>query len=174
MTRIDRKALIEFLRQQFAINWMGHHGLPHWARVRANGLMLAKETGANVHVVELFAWFHDSRRVNENVDDGHGRRGAILAAQLRGRFFEASDDEMDLLTHACDYHSEGFQTGSATVLTCWDADRLDLGRVGMDVNPRYLCTAAAKREVNLRRANTRALVWRERFDLRKPDADTAD
>ena len=76
MKLIDRKPLIEFLHKQFAINWMGHHGLPHWARVRANGLMLAKETGANVHVVELFAWFHDSRRVNEYVDDGHGRRGA--------------------------------------------------------------------------------------------------
>ena len=28
--------------------------------------------------------------------------------------------------------------------TCWDADRLDLGRVGIVPNPRYLCTPAAK------------------------------
>jgi uncharacterized protein len=31
-----------------------------------------------------------------------------------------------------------------TVLTCWDADRLDLGRVGIKPNPHRLCTAAAR------------------------------
>ncbi len=167
MTRINRKSLIGYLRNQFAINWMGHHGLPHWARVRANGLMLAKETGANVHVVELFAWFHDSRRVNENVDDGHGKRGAILAAQLKGRFFDATDREMDLLTFACDFHSDSLKSKDATVLTCWDSDRLDLGRVGMTVNPRFLGTDAARREVNLRRSNVRALSWRDGYDRRQ-------
>jgi uncharacterized protein len=35
-----------------------------------------------------------------------------------------------------------------TVQTCWDADRLDLGRVGKHPHPRYLCTPAARdREV---------------------------
>jgi uncharacterized protein len=34
--------------------------------------------------------------------------------------------------------------GNITVQTCWDADRLDLGRVGTTPDPRYLCTAAAK------------------------------
>jgi uncharacterized protein len=52
---IDRRLLIDRLREQFQINWLGHHGIAHWARVRANGLMLARETGANAHVVELFA-----------------------------------------------------------------------------------------------------------------------
>jgi uncharacterized protein len=28
--------------------------------------------------------------------------------------------------------------------TCWDADRLDLGRVVIVLDPRHLCTAAAK------------------------------
>jgi uncharacterized protein len=31
-----------------------------------------------------------------------------------------------------------------TVLTCWDADRLDLGRVGIRPAPRLLCTSAAR------------------------------
>ncbi len=34
--------------------------------------------------------------------------------------------------------------GDITVQTCWDADRLDLGRVGITPNPRWLCTACAK------------------------------
>ena len=144
MTSIDRKPLLRFLRNQFAIDWHGHHGAPHWARVRANGLMLAPLTGANRHVVELFAFFHDACRVNEHVDDGHGARGADLAGRLKGRFFEATDEEMDLLAHACRYHSDGRSRDDATVLTCWDADRLDLGRVGIKPHPKYLCTATAK------------------------------
>jgi hypothetical protein len=29
------------IRNQFALNWRGLHGAPHWARVRQNGLRLA-------------------------------------------------------------------------------------------------------------------------------------
>ena len=144
MSHIDRRALIAHLRTNFKINWHGHHGIPHWARVRVNGLMLAKATGANTHVVELFAFFHDSCRINEYTDDGHGQRGALLATKLQGRFFEATEHEMLLLTQACSKHSDGLSKGDATVQTCWDADRLDLGRVGIEPDAKYLCTAAAK------------------------------
>ena len=75
---INRYVLLRHLRQQFQIDWWGHHGIAHWARVRANGLMLVDQTGANRHVVELFSFFHDSRRFNEHVDDGHGARGALI------------------------------------------------------------------------------------------------
>ena len=76
MTIFNRTDLLAHLRRQLAIDWFGHHCIAHWARVRANGLMLADLTDANRHVVELFAFFHDSRRFNEHVDDGHGARGA--------------------------------------------------------------------------------------------------
>ena len=38
------------------------HGSNHWARVEANGLILAQKTGADLVVVRLFGLFHDSRR----------------------------------------------------------------------------------------------------------------
>jgi uncharacterized protein len=163
MAFIDRKELLAHLQDQFEIEWQGCHGVAHWTRVRANGLMLASETGANVTVVELFALFHDSRRVKDQVDEGHGSRGAVLASELKGRYFEATDSEMDLLKYACDFHSDGLLTGDATVLTCWDADRLDLGRVGITPERRYLCTDAAKRDENFDKAIARALTWRERW-----------
>jgi uncharacterized protein len=169
MDFIDRQGLIRYLREQFQINWFGHHGIAHWARVRANGLMLAQETGANDHVVELFAWFHDARRVGEHEDDGHGSRGAALAQQLNGHFFEATDAEMALLLHACRYHSDGLMTDDVTVMTCWDADRLDLGRVGMVPEPRYLCTKAARRNSSLEKANNRASSWKQRFDATRQE-----
>ena len=79
----DRAALLKHLRQHFAINWHGDHGASHWARVRNNGLMIAAATGANMAVVELFAFFHDSCRVNEFTDHDHGKRGADLAFKLQ-------------------------------------------------------------------------------------------
>ena len=39
----------------------------------------------------------------------------------------------------------GATTGDITVQTCWDADRLDLGRVGVYPEPARLCTDAARR-----------------------------
>ena len=47
-----------------------------WMRVLYNGRMLAKETGANLNVVELFAIIHDCQRDNDSYDLNHGRRAA--------------------------------------------------------------------------------------------------
>jgi len=166
MTLFNRQILIQFLRQQFQIDWWGHHGISHWARVRANGLMLASQTGANRHVVELFAFFHDSRRINEHQDEGHGVSGAQLARHLNGKLFGATDHEMDLLCYACEHHSDGMIQGDPTVLTCWDADRLDLVRVGITPKSRYLCTEAARTDVSMATAARRAKVWRETYDAK--------
>jgi uncharacterized protein len=162
----NRHTLLQHLRQQFKIDWWGQHGIAHWARVRANGLMLANQTGANRHVVELFAFFHDSRRFNEHEDMGHGACGAALAKHLRGKFFDATDHEMELLQYACVHHSDGMTQGDATVITCWDADRLDLGRVGITPKARYLCTEAARKDVFMARANRRAQAWCDVYDAR--------
>lgn len=141
---LKRAVLLRHLRRRFAIDWDGPHGAGHWVRVRKNGLILSKTTGANIKVIELFAFFHDSCRVNESDDPNHGKRGADLAVKLRGEFFEASDSEMDLLIEACGGHSDGDVDADVTVATCWDADRLDLGRVGIYPDPIFLCTDAAK------------------------------
>ncbi len=136
--------LITTIRAQFALDWDGIHGIEHWERVRENGLRLAPITGANPTVVELFAYLHDSRRLDDWEDRGHGARAAVYLQTLRGRFFQISDEELELLIHACRYHSDGLMEGDVTVLTCWDADRLDLGRVGIRPDPKYLCTTAAR------------------------------
>ena len=109
-----------------------------------NGVRFASLTGARLQVVRLFAVFHDSRRINEGHDPGHGRCGAAFAAALRGELFQMSDEDFELLRIACADHTMGKTAGDVTVQTCWDADRLDLGRVGIRPDPSYLCTEAAK------------------------------
>lgn len=138
------RGLVRSVLKRYALPRDAIHGVSHWARVLENGRLLSQVTGANLRVVELFSVFHDSQRVNEGIDDGHGRRGAELARELRGVEYKLSDEEFCLLIHACEFHTEGHLNGDITVQTCWDADRLDLGRVGIIPRPEKLCTAGAK------------------------------
>ena len=138
------KDYIHFLRHHFALDWRGIHGAPHWARVRNNGLLLAKSTGADAQVVEVFAFIHDAERRNDGSDPEHGRRAAILAADINDEFFKLSPPQMYLLMDACEGHSLGGRQADVTVQTCWDADRLDLGRIGIKPLAEKLCTQAAK------------------------------
>lgn len=121
------------------------HGPDHWRRVEANGLGLAPATDADPDVVRLFALFHDSRRVNEGADPDHGARGAAWAAKLRGTLYQFDPPRLALLVEACTFHTGGRRHADPTIATCWDADRLDLGRVGIRPDPAYMSTKSGRR-----------------------------
>jgi uncharacterized protein len=120
------------------------HGPDHWRRVERNALILASQSGAHVSVVRLFALFHDSRRENDDHDPDHGKRGAALAHSWRGKYFDLPDEQYELLHYACTWHTDRHFDDDPTIATCWDADRLDLGRVGITPHPKYLNTNFAK------------------------------
>ena len=149
-------ALIQAIRSRYTLGWDGIHGLAHWGRVLENGVRLAEETGADERVVTLFAVFHDAQRENDSYDAGHGRRGAELAADLRGVAFELDEPRFELLCYACIHHTDGRTDGGLTVQTCWDADRLDLGRVFISPAPDLLGTDAARNPAIMNWANRRS------------------
>jgi uncharacterized protein len=69
---------------------------------------------------------------------------------------------------ACRGHTHERTHPDVTIQTCWDADRLDLGRVGITPHPSRLCTQAAKRSETIKWADGRAsfgvvpkIVWQE-------------
>lgn len=134
----------EYLVETHSLGHDGFHGKDHWLRVLHNAREIAVGTGANLRVLELFAVLHDSRRENENHDPEHGHRAAAHAVALRGKCFDLADDEMALLIEACRFHSDGMTEADSTIQACWDADRLDLGRVGVRPSPRFLCTTYAQ------------------------------
>ena len=148
--------ILHAVLEDYALPWGGDHGVAHWARVLENGLRLAEETGADLEVVRLFAVLHDSRRVNEATDPEHGPRAAEFALSLRGRLFDLPDHEFRLLHRACAGHTHERTHPDVTIQTCWDADRLDLGRVGITPHPSRLCTEAARRPEMIRWADGRA------------------
>ena len=156
---LDLKPLIHRILEDYSLPWHGTHGVGHWARVLENGLRLARQTKANVEVVQLFAIFHDSCRVSDGTDPEHGERGGDLALALRDKWLVLSDEEFELLYEACAGHTDGETEADITIQTCWDADRLDLGRVAVCVDREKLCTKAAKTPEILEWANDRA--WSE-------------
>jgi uncharacterized protein len=110
----------------------------------------------NKSIIELFAVFHDSGRQNEHTDDGHGYRGAELAKKLKGTFFDLEDSDFELLYTACCHHTDIHFHENITVQACWDADRLDLGRVGKIPVIDYFGTAFAKEPDTVAWATKRA------------------
>lgn len=138
--------LLQKIQSIYPLDWDGVHGISHWRRVRINGLAMAEINGANLKVVEYFAFCHDCQRQNEGYDPAHGlRAGGKVRSDLQP-YLDLNKEELELLCYACNLHADGFTEGDITVQTCWDSDRLDLMRVGIMPSKKYLCTAAAKQD----------------------------
>ena len=150
------RELILLIKSTFQLNWRGVHGVSHWARVRINGLLIAQQNDANQRVVELFAFLHDSKREADFNDPEHGERAAEFIKFLPNDLLIVNNQEKELLMLACADHSKGFVDGDVTVRTCWDADRLDLGRGGLRPDTRKLCTNIARQPEFFEKAYQRA------------------
>ena len=112
------------------------HGERRWRAVAYAGLQLLPETPtADPEIVLLFALFHDARRENEFHDPEHGFRGAELARSL--------GFTSETLYVACRDHTDSGPVGDPTIGVCFDADSLNLWRVGIEPGTRYLSTALA-------------------------------
>ncbi len=141
---IDFERLWGEVTSQFRGDPASIHGPRHWKRVEENGLRIASRNGANVSVVRLFAVLHDSCRHDDRFESSHGQRAAEYAADLRGALFHIDDTGFAKLCYACKWHTHGQLSEDATIGACWDADRLDLVRIGIRPDPRFLSTQAAR------------------------------
>lgn len=123
------------------------HGAHHWRLVAVTGAeLLATVPEADPLVVLLFALFHDSQRETDYVDPEHGPRGARLARELVPRSLPNLEPErLEVLCHACEVHTTAPSTDDPTLGTCWDSDRLNLWRVGIEPSTLYLSTEVAKK-----------------------------
>ncbi|TNF46065.1 HD domain-containing protein [bacterium] len=144
MHKILDQELITAATGYYMLPLEGLHGNNHWQRVFENGLRLAASTGADIEIVTLFALMHDLGRQNEGIDSEHGARSAEIARQLRSEHSFLDDTRFQLLHTACANHNLGYTEADITIQTCWDADRLDLGRIGMMPKTQFLCTEAAR------------------------------
>ena len=77
-----------------------------------------------------------------NHDPQHGQRAADFAHGIQGDFFHLKPSQLDTLCFAMQHHSGGEVSTNTTIQTCWDSDRLDLGRVGIKPSAQYLSEEA--------------------------------
>lgn len=128
----------EFAKQGWELDEC--HGMPHWERVERNGLLLATEE-VNTTVVRLFAYLHDKWRIDNWEDLEHGKRASENILKLRSTLLSGlKDEEFEQLRKACELHTVCHRTGDITIDTCFDADRLDLPRVGILPRPSKMAT----------------------------------
>jgi uncharacterized protein len=136
------KLIVEDIRAYVQSNWtLGRvHGVEHWDRVYENGQKLLTPEVHSI-VVELFAYLHDSCRVDDYTDIYHGERAAEWILTLRETYLrDLSNEDMILLCEACRLHTVLHRTGNPTIDACFDADRLDLWRVGIIPDPERMAT----------------------------------
>jgi hypothetical protein len=143
----DLQAVLEKAKEVFKLNPLRtHHGPDHWEQVERNAIKLAKLTpNCDVKVARLFAILHDCMRSNEDEDKDHGERSADYATKLYyDALLDISASQQTKLIHAIRFHNEGLTHEDPTIGVCWDADRLDLPRVGIMPDVNKFSTQAAK------------------------------
>ena len=145
------KKVLKSIFENYQLNLMeGIHGLSHWARVIENGFLLSEYNKANRKVIIAFAFFHNSKRSNEEHDPEEGEKGARMI-----RYYEEeinlSPEEIDLACEACMDFQHIMFNENKDISTCWDSERLDLMRNGIYPNKDKLNTDYAK--------NTGIITW---------------
>jgi uncharacterized protein len=144
---MNEKKLTElrvYAESVFRCNPHSIHGPAHWRNVEDTVIFIASETGADVVVGRLFAIFHDCCRLNDGSDWAHGPRAADLLRRIAGSRFTLDVARLDLLLHAVSHHTDGTISDDPTIGACWDADRLDLGRVGITPDEILMSTQPGK------------------------------
>ena len=137
---IHIKRLREYAIKHSILGDYSVHGVSHWDRVARNAEVLIT-SDVDEQVVKAFAYIHDVERVNESDDLQHGPRAALLVDEIRSSVLGFLNDlEIVQLKEACRLHTLRHKTEDATVNACFDADRLDLGRVGITPNPDKMAT----------------------------------
>lgn len=137
---IHIKRLREYAIKHSILGDYSVHGVSHWDRVARNADILITSDVDDL-VVKAFAYIHDVERVNDSDDLQHGPRAAMLVDEIRSSELSfLNDQEIEQLKEACRLHTLRHRTEDATVNACFDADRLDLGRVGIIPNPDKMAT----------------------------------
>ena len=133
--------VVDQVMSQFVLSHAGDHGVQHWARVRVTGLTIAKKFGFDPAIFELFALFHDSKRVCEGSDPDHGTRGAALAIQFADELRYINAESFDMAVQACRLHTNTTYHPTPQIQACFDSDRLDLMRVGIMPERQFISRA---------------------------------
>ncbi|XOF35194.1 MAG: hypothetical protein ACL93V_07885 [Candidatus Electrothrix sp. YB6] len=137
------KELIQKIKNETTVRPYSLHGYGHWERVAEYARFIAAHEEVNEHILGLFAYFHDCRRLSDGTDPEHGPRAAKYIQTFPKNLLKLEEADIERLMFACRYHTYEVATDDLTIKACWDSDRLDLGRVGIRPDPKRLFTQTA-------------------------------
>lgn len=115
------------------------HGYAHSLRVERNLILLEKHYKFNVSMRE-FAYYHDIARVSDGNDPEHGKRAVEVLRRARQHPNMVGMAAFDKLCFACEHHTTMPRSGDPLIDICFDADRLDLMRCGIQPDPKAMAT----------------------------------
>ena len=146
------KKLLEIVKNNFKLDFYGAHGIYHWQRVYKNTQILSTHYKINSPVFELFSLFHDSKRENEYSDIYHGFRASEFVKELlEKKEIILNENDTNRLLYAIANHTISDENNplfnDLIVQICFDSDRLDLGRVGIEPEEKYMITEFGKKLV---------------------------
>jgi hypothetical protein len=115
------------------------HGERHWRGVAWAGLRIAELRGdLRPEVMVAFGLLHDCRRETDDWDPEHGDRAAHVASRSAPLKRLLGAEGRDLVAEACRLHERGRTCPETPQIgACWDADRVNLVRLGFRLDPRY-------------------------------------
>ena len=134
MTQETLRGYLDYLKTVNETAYISfYHGITHWQHVEAFGLMMWEQCpAADKEVIRWFAYLHDAMRGCDGYECEHGAAAAKFISRIRKTFLrDLTDGQIRTLKLACKYHTVRQHTDDLTVNICFDADRLDLPRVGI-------------------------------------------
>jgi uncharacterized protein len=139
--------IIELAKSVFVLGDESYHGVRHWEEVAKNGEFLSMQPQVDATVVKLFAYLHDCKRVEEYADPEHGHRAAEYVDELRrnGELGFLTFSQYYKLKNACELHHTGGVSDDPTIGACFDADRIELIRCGIQPRVELMSTPLGKR-----------------------------
>lgn len=141
--------LVDRILKEFILDASSIHGINHWKRVARNARLIAESVDVDTEITDLFAYFHDCKRENEHRDPDHGQRVSDYLIYLwRQGHIPLKQDRLLILCEAVSGHTHVRFHSNPTIAACFDADRLDLGRCGVQPNPDYLNHDVSKRLID--------------------------
>lgn len=100
---------------------------------------------ADAKVGRLFSILHDCCRQHDSEDNKHGGAAASLVLRLaRKGQLDLDAGQKKKLAEACRHHSDGQVSDDPTIGLCWDADRLEMTRVGILPEKKFLSLPVTK------------------------------
>jgi HD superfamily phosphodiesterase len=65
MNETQIQHLYAVVESQYALDLNSDHGRGHWNNVWRNGRLIGKKNGADLTIIRLFSFLHDSKRQQE-------------------------------------------------------------------------------------------------------------